>query len=211
MDNVFILVFQLVVLIFSVVIHEVSHGLAADRLGDSTARLMGRLTLNPLKHLDPFGSIFLPLTLFFISGGTVIFGWAKPVPYNPLYLKNPRRDAGLIALLGPVSNLVIASIFGVFLRLLYSAGYGTTLPLLNLFFSFIVLINVSLAVFNLLPLPPLDGYRVLAAVLPASAEPLSDFLDKYGYILFIFFIIFGLNLVKPLIYVIFRILSGSLV
>src|SRR3989344_5320828 len=99
--------FQLIILIFSAIVHEVSHGTIADKLGDPTARLAGRLTLNPIKHLDPFGSVILPLSLFFASGGALFFGWAKPVPYNPINLKKPRRDAGLIALAGPVSNLVM--------------------------------------------------------------------------------------------------------
>jgi len=142
-------VFQIIVLIFSAVIHEISHGFTAEKLGDPTARLAGRLTLNPFKHLEFFGSFILPLSLYFLSGGRFIFGWAKPVPYNPLNLKNPLRGGALIALAGPLSNFIIAIVFGIILNII-----GPNTPISSLFLI-IIYINVLLGVFNLVPIPPL--------------------------------------------------------
>ena len=137
MDTTVILIFQLIVLIFSVMIHEISHGYIAEYLGDPTARLAGRLTMNPLKHLDFFGSFLLPVSLFLLSQGGFVFGWAKPVPYNPVYLKNPKAGAGKIACAGPLSNLLIAVSFGALLRILLYSGYPFP-PELAVFFSFII-------------------------------------------------------------------------
>src|SRR3990170_928972 len=136
MDNYLLLIFQLIVFIFSVMIHEVSHGAMALKLGDTTAKDMGRLTLNPLKHLDPFGSFLLPIMLYFLTNGAFVFGWAKPVPYDPTRLKNPLRSAGLIAAAGPGSNLVVAFVFGMLIRLLNFSGAAIG-PLADLL-SFIV-------------------------------------------------------------------------
>ena len=124
MDNFIVLIFQLIALLFSVIIHEVSHGIMAYRLGDPTAKNAGRLTLNPLKHLEFFGSFLLPFTLFLIKS-PILFGWAKPVPFNPLYLKNPKRDSGLIGLSGPVSNFSIAIIFSLILKILTFVGFAS--------------------------------------------------------------------------------------
>jgi len=155
LENIF---FQVIIIIFSVMVHEISHGYMAERLGDPTARMAGRLTLNPLKHLDPFGSVILPFFLALYA--PFIFGWAKPVPYNPYNLKDPQRGGALIAAAGPLSNLIIALFFGVLIRL----GEAGTLPidsnLLNLF-DYIVLLNIVLGVFNLVPIPPLDGSKVI--------------------------------------------------
>lgn len=163
MDNTIVLtIFQLAVLLFSVIIHEVSHGLVALRLGDETAKRFGRLTLNPLKHLDPVGSVFLPLLLF-ITRSPVILGWAKPVPYNPNALYKDYKYGPLkVALAGPFSNLAIAFIFGLTVRFSTAVFDPVTLA----FFSFIVFLNCLLAVFNLVPIPPLDGSKILTAVLP---------------------------------------------
>jgi len=151
------LIFQLIILLFSVVVHEVSHGLAALYLGDDTAEKMGRLTLNPLKHLDPIGSVLLPLMLVLMNTG-FIFGWAKPVPYNPLNLKMPRRDSAILAFAGPLSNFSLALIFGLIIRIIIvTSSFVSLLP----FLMFIVWINLVLGVFNLLPIPPLDGSKIL--------------------------------------------------
>jgi len=163
MDNTIVLtIFQLTVLLFSVIIHEVSHGLMALHLGDETAKRFGRLTLNPLKHLDPIGSVFLPLLLFFTKS-PVILGWAKPVPYNPNALYKDFKYGPLkVALAGPLSNLAIAFVFGLMVR------FGATVfnPVTLAFLSFIAFLNCLLAVFNLVPIPPLDGSKILTAVLP---------------------------------------------
>lgn len=208
MDNIFTLVFQLAVLIFSVMIHEISHGIAALKLGDTTARDAGRLTMNPLKHLDMFGSILLPISLFLLSGGSFVIGWAKPVPYNPNNLKNPRMGSGIIGATGPLSNLIIAAVFGLLLRFAFpylsqSAAINLLVPL-----SYIVFINVLLAIFNLVPLPPLDGSNILFALLPRSFYPVQRFLNRYGFILLLLFIFFGFQILVPIVLAVYKLLAG---
>ncbi len=160
------IIFGIVALVMSVVIHEVSHGYMANWLGDPTARMEGRLTLNPLKHLDPMGSVFLPIILV-LTHSPILFGWAKPVPYNPYNLRRGGLWAeALVAGAGPASNLLLAFAFAIFLRVGIASGiiYDTTLAL-----GFtIVFINVMLALFNLIPIPPLDGSKILSAILPHS-------------------------------------------
>jgi len=195
--DILIIIFQLIVLVFSIVVHEVSHGFVAEKLGDPTARKMGRLTLNPLKHIDPFGSILLPLILllpsFFIKGfNGPVFGWAKPVPYNPMFLKYPRRDTALLAFAGPASNFLLAFIFAGLFRLVGGS--------IGALFSIIVIINISLALFNLIPIPPLDGSKILFYLLPKSANNIERFLEQYGLYILLFFIVFGANLLsKPVL------------
>lgn len=154
--NAFFLVF---VIMFSAVIHEVMHGVAADWLGDKTARYAGRLTLNPLPHLDPVGSVLLPL-FFTLSGSPIFFGWAKPVPYNPYNLKPGRFSEAIVAGAGPFSNLVIASVFGFIIRM---GVFGATI---NSVLLLVVVVNTMLFLFNLLPIPPLDGSKILSSLLP---------------------------------------------
>ena len=188
-------VFQIIVLIFSAVIHEVSHGFTAEKLGDPTARLAKRLTLNPFKHLEFFGSFILPLSLYLLSGGRFIFGWAKPVPYNPLNLKNPLRGGALIALAGPLSNFIIAIFFGIILNIV-----GPNSPISALFLI-IIYINILLGVFNLVPIPPLDGSKVLFGILPHKkwAYDLIRCLESYGMILLILFLFFGFDSIMPIV------------
>ncbi len=209
--NVPLLLFQLFVFLFSIIIHEVSHGLVALRLGDTTAKDAGRLTLNPWPHLELFGSFILPFMLFFASGGALVFGWAKPVPYNPNNLKNPKVGAGLIAAAGPISNLSIAFLFGLIVRfgmpLLGVVGNETTVILFHL----IILVNILLAVFNLVPIPPLDGSKILFAFLPRRAEGARIFLERYGLILLLFFIFYGFRLIQPIIFGIYRLFAGAAV
>ena len=153
--------FLVVVLIFSAVVHEVMHGVAADRLGDPTARYAGRLTLNPIPHLDPVGSIILPLMLAF-SGSPFFFAWAKPVPYNPYNLRPGRFSEAIVAAAGPLSNLAIALLTGLITRF-------ATLPAeVSAVLVLIIVVNVMLFLFNLIPIPPLDGSKILSALLPKS-------------------------------------------
>ncbi len=204
-----ITIFGIIVLIFSAVIHEVSHGFIADKLGDPTARLSGRLTLNPLKHLDPFGSVILPILLSLIPGG-IIFGWAKPVPYNPYNLKDPEKGAAKIALAGPLSNLVLALIFSIVFRIT-AAETGGIFYNLNELSGIIVLINIVLGVFNMVPIPPLDGAKVITAVIPDRAYKVKRFLSEnnpYGWIILIAFIFFGLSVIDPVISFLFKIFTG---
>lgn len=191
--------FTVAVLIFSVVIHEVSHGVVAERLGDPTARLAGRLTLNPLKHLDPFGSVILPLMLSLLPGG-VVFGWAKPVPYDPRNLKHPGRDAALVAAAGPFSNLALAFIFGLLFRFFASeVGNSPVGALFPSLLAQVVIVNVWLALFNLVPIPPLDGSKVLFWLLPPSALEVRAFLERYGWFILLFFIFFGIGTIVPVV------------
>ncbi|MEK7627833.1 MAG: site-2 protease family protein [Patescibacteria group bacterium] len=157
------IIFNIVIIVFSVVIHEVSHGYMANFLGDPTARLQGRLTLNPISHLDPFGSVILPLMLS-LSSSPLLFGWAKPVPYNPYNLRRGGLwSEALVAGAGPASNLAIALMFALFIRIGSNMGVSESVLALSLM---VVGINVMLALFNLVPIPPLDGSKILSAILP---------------------------------------------
>jgi len=206
MTNFPVLFFQLIALLFSVIIHEVSHGTVAYRLGDPTAKNAGRLTLNPLKHLEFFGSFLLPLALFLINS-PVLFGWAKPVPFNPLNLKNPKRDSGLIGLAGPISNFSIAIVFSLILKLLVIGGFASQ-PFL-IFIDIIILINVILGTFNLIPIPPLDGSKILFSFLPRSAEKYMMLLEQYGMFILLFFIFFGFRFITPIIFWLYRLLGSG--
>lgn len=204
-----ILIFQLLALLFSVIVHEISHGYVAEHLGDPTARLAGRLTLNPMKHLDFFGSFVLPVSLWFLTGGAFVFGWAKPVPYNPYNLKNPLAAAGKIAAAGPAVNILIAAVFGTILRI-FSAG-GLATEFLGTLLGIVVYINILLAIFNLVPIPPLDGSKVLFAILPKneSAYKLTFFLERYGMVFVLLFVFFGFQFILPVINALFYLMAGQ--
>lgn len=191
------------ILIISVIIHEVSHGFVADLLGDPTARLQGRLTMNPLKHIDPVGSIVVPL-ITSLAGFT--FGWAKPVPYNPYNLKNRRQGEFLIALAGPLSNLLIALIFGTIIRFVI-AGATTITPFVEIT-SYIVIINIILAIFNLIPLPPLDGSKLLFAILPNQYGRFRIVMEQYSAIFILLIVFFLWQMVSPVIPFVFKLLTG---
>ncbi|MAQ77253.1 site-2 protease family protein [Candidatus Campbellbacteria bacterium] len=182
-----------VILIISVVFHEVAHGYTADKLGDPTARIAGRLTLNPLVHLDWFGSVILP-ALLIISGAPFILGWAKPVPFNPHYFKNPRWDAVKVAVAGPLTNIGIA-ILAVLVLSLASMG-----PLGTSFLQLTVVMNVALAIFNLLPIPPLDGHHVLFALIPEQYRHIKESLRRYAFPILIAFLFIGLDIIEPVIF-----------
>ena len=211
MDSATQFIFQIAVLIFSVVIHEVSHGYAALALGDRTAKEAGRLTLNPLKHLDPFGSVLLPLFTLFLGG--FVFGWAKPVPYNPYNLKNQKWGPALVGAAGPAANIGLALVFGLLLRFL--PGFSEGIPS-NFLFNFlsvastITLLNLVLAIFNLVPIPPLDGSKVLFSVLPYQWRSLQFMLEQYGLFLLLLFIFFFSHWIIPVVLVLFRIIAGGL-
>lgn len=194
-------IFQIAILIMSVVIHEVSHGYAASYLGDQTAKYQGRLTLNPLKHLDFMGSFLVPSLAYFLGG--FIFGWAKPVPYNPYNLKPGRWSEAAVAVAGPVSNITLALIFGMLLRVSISNN-----PAFIQITSVIVFINILLAIFNLMPIPPLDGSKLLFAVFPDKLHQIRGFFERYGLVLVLFFIFFLWKFIFPVIAVLFRLLTG---
>jgi len=199
------------IFLFSVILHEISHGEMARVLGDPTAEVSGRLSLNPLRHLDPFGSIILPgflLLLRFLSPTKegIIFGWAKPVPINPYNFKNPKKDFAKVAVAGPIANILLALFFSLLIRILPS----TSAFFLNLkdVFSLIVWVNLTLAIFNLVPIPPLDGSHILFAFLPDRAQKIKFFLQVYGPFIFIFFIFFGFQYLVLIIDWLFRIFVG---
>jgi len=200
---VMLTILSIVILIFSVILHEVSHGLMADRLGDPTARLSGRLTLNPLKHIDPVGSILVPL-ITSLFGFT--FGWAKPVPYNPYNLKNRRQGEFLIALAGPASNLLIALIFGTIMRFTATAA-NIGDPFFQVI-TYIVIINIILAIFNLIPLPPLDGSKLLFSVLPNKYGHVRYILEAYAPIFVLIVVFFLWQVLAPIIPWAFWVFTG---
>jgi Zn-dependent protease len=198
--------FQIFILVFSVIIHEISHGFMALFFGDRTAEYEGRLTLNPIKHIDLFGSIVIPLLLYLANAGFMI-GWAKPVPYNPYNLRNRKIAEPLVAFAGPLSNIFVALIFGIIIRILVSAGMIAS-PLV-IIFGFIVIVNIGLAVFNLIPIPPLDGSKILVAFLPVKSRfVFSSFAHKYGLILIIAIVVFLPNFITPIIFWLFSLITG---
>lgn len=193
----------IVILIISIILHEVSHGYMADYLGDPTPRLQGRLTLNPLKHIDPVGSILVPIVT---SLGGFTFGWAKPVVYNPYNLKDRRKGEFLIALAGPLSNLTLAIVFGQVLRFVANRSAGTD-PVMEII-AYIVIINIVLAIFNLIPLPPLDGSKLLLAFLPNQYGKFRMLVERLGPIFVLIVVFFLWQVVAPIIPFIFRFITG---
>lgn len=202
-------IFLILILVFSVVFHEVSHGVVAHSLGDATAKDAGRLTLNPLVHLDPMGSIIVPAFLILmnqIAGGGIIFGWAKPVPVNPQYLKDQRFGEAKVSLAGPASNFALALVFGLALRFL---PVGDIHPNLAVIFQSIVYINLLLAAFNLLPIPPLDGSHILFSLLPRSMYKVKTFLQQYGLIVLFVLIFFFFDFISLFVDFLFRLIVGA--
>ena len=197
-------VFYIIVLIMSVVIHEVSHGLMADRFGDKTARFAGRLTLNPFPHLDLFGSVLLP-ALLVLTNAPFLFGWAKPVPYNPENLSNRKWGTVAVASAGILSNFALAILFGIIIRL--SAGLDVPEGFYFIT-SIIVIVNLALGIFNLIPIPPLDGSKILFALLPSSYSSITYRLEEYALILLLIFIIFFSQYLYPILAFLFELLTG---
>lgn len=197
--------FYIIVLILSVIIHEICHGFMAEYFGDKTARLAGRLTINPLKHLDLLGSVILPLLLIMTNAGFVV-GWAKPVPYNPNNLSNRKWGTISVASAGILANLALAIFFGLMIRIAYSIGFTSE----SFYFitGLIVFVNLLLAFFNLMPFPPLDGSKILFALLPARLSNLEGFFERYSIVLFLFFIFFVWDHIFPFVFPLYKILTG---
>lgn len=198
-------IFYIVILVFSVIVHEISHGYAADYLGDPTARLAGRLTLNPVPHIDMLGSIILPALLIFSHAGFVV-GWAKPVPYNPYNLKNQRQGTFVVAIAGVMANFLIALIFGLLIR--FSAELGIGSQAFLQIASMIIFTNILLGVFNLIPVPPLDGSKVLFSLLSPSLYYIEQFLERYAMILIILLVFFLWKLILPFVFFLFSLFTG---
>ncbi len=198
-------IFFIFILIMSVVIHEVAHGFMALRFGDKTALYAGRLTLNPLRHLDMFGSIILPAFLV-LTHSSFLFGWAKPVPYNPNNLTNRKWGTIAVACAGVLANLFIAIFFGLILRLAVNS-FVVSSNFVSIVSS-IVLLNLGLALFNLVPVPPLDGSKILFSLLPASFYRVISFMEQYSLILILVFVLFFSDVLYPLLSYFFSLLTG---
>jgi Zn-dependent protease len=191
-------IFSILILIFSVIIHEVAHGCAAYALGDPTAKLAKRLTLNPVRHIDLFGTILIP-GLLVLSGSQLLFGWAKPVPYNPFNLRNQRWGEAIVAGAGVATNLFLALLFGFGARYAYASG----MVMWGDMASVITIVNLFLGLFNLFPFPPLDGYTVLRGILPPSKtlafREFEDRLRRGGFLtLIVVLMVFSYFLARPL-------------
>jgi len=198
-------IFSLLILMFSVVVHEVAHGYAAYIQGDNTARFQGRLTLNPLKHLEWFGSFILP-TISYLLGGFII-GWAKPVPFNPYNLRNQTWGEAIVAFAGPFINICIAVVFGLLIRLVVLGVFVLPTGFVQIAGT-IVFINLILACFNLVPIPPLDGSKILFAFLPHRLAHIRETLEIHGFTLLIFFVFFLWRFLIPVVRFFFGLITG---
>ncbi|MBF8249519.1 MAG: peptidase [Candidatus Levybacteria bacterium] len=195
--NILSAIIALIILIFSAILHEIAHGYAAERLGDPTARLAGRLTLNPKNHIDPLMSIALPLILL-ISGSPIIIGAAKPIPVDPFNLRDGRKDLALVSLAGPLTNVALAIVAGLILKVILN--FSLAMPgVLYLILAGIVHLNLLLAIFNLLPIPPLDGSKIFALLLPEKLANAYLSLGSIG-IFIIFFLLMSSNGLQELIF-----------
>lgn len=204
MDDIIIKLFLYIVIIFSAVIHEFSHGWMAYRLGDSTAKNEGRLTLNPFVHLDPFGTVIIPLFLLFVSG--IFIGWAKPVPYNPYNLRDKRFGSLKVGIAGPISNFLVAIVIGLILRFFpaFLLGIGLS-PIFLEFLSLIIYVNIFLGLFNLIPMPPLDGSKVLSDLFPNAWRSIMN-LGFAGIFVALFLAMF---ILPPIAQFIFWLITGQ--
>ena len=186
-EQITFFIMQYFCLVFSLCVHEASHAIVADRCGDPTARLLGRVTMNPVKHVDPIGTVIMPLMMFFTQI-PYLFGWARPVPYNPRNLKNFRRDPVLIALAGPASNLMIAIVTILLMRIAFIAVGVETMQELHLLDLGLLMISINLLLmlFNLIPVPPLDGSALLGYVLPEAGKQSLQSIGPFGILIAIF-------------------------
>lgn len=198
-------IFSIIILVFSAIIHEVAHGYSAYLMGDNTAKYQGRLTLNPFKHLEWFGSVIMPILSYFLGG--FIIGWAKPVPFNPYNLRNQRWGEAIVAGAGPLINICIALFFGLLIRFNLLSAFGDAFIYIC---SVIVYINLILATFNLMPIPPLDGSKILFSILPYSWRGARDFLERNSIFLLVFFVFFLWSLIVPLVALEFHLITGLL-
>jgi Zn-dependent protease len=209
LNEIILIIFYVIILLYSVIIHEVAHGVMALWLGDSTAKYAGRITANPLKHIDPWMTIAMPILMLLMTGGKFAFGGAKPVPYNPYNLKNQKWGPALVALAGPLSNIIIAAVFAIAAQFIaipaaakvdiisnfnnwgqvatvISGSFGSILYELAVI---VIFWNVLLAFFNLIPIPPLDGSKLLFSVIPIKMETMAIF-EQFGFVFLLIVIIF---------------------
>lgn len=185
-------------LIFAITLHEAAHGWLASKFGDKTALMLGRVTMNPIKHIDPLGTIVLPILILIFSGGKFMFGWAKPVPIYWRNLKNPRRDMALVALAGPAANLLMALLWAIIAKLAF-ISFTNPQGVALLVARFIILssyygitLNIIFMVLNLIPIPPLDGSRVISSILPVNAADAYERIEPYGFFILLGLLAFGI-------------------
>ncbi len=205
LKKIMVYIFLIIILIFSVIIHEIAHGAVANYLGDPTAKYAGRLTLNPIAHLDIFGSVLVPLLLI-LARSPILFGWAKPVPINPYNFRDQKYGQAKVALAGPAANLGIALALGLILRFMPNFLIS---PAFYAILSYVVFINILLAIFNLIPIPPLDGSHILFTFLPESFRSIKIFLSQYGFFILLIVIFFFLGWLFPIIQFVYRLIVGS--
>ena len=204
-------VISVVVLLFSIIVHEVAHGFVAYKRGDSTAKLLGRLTLNPIYHIDIFGSIILPAILMLT--GAPVFGWAKPVPVNMYNLKNPKRDMIFVSLAGVTANFLLAVIAGIIMFLIRSAGAeGSFLFSVYMVMQYVIVINIVLMIFNLIPIPPLDGSRVVLFLLPRDLAQKYAKIERYGFWIILILLMTNIlwKIIAPIANFLIKLLSGAM-
>ena len=205
-----LIIFYFLLLVYSIILHEVSHGVMASWLGDKTAKYAGRISANPLKHIDPWMTILVPFLMLLMTGGRIAFGGAKPVPYNPYNLKNQKWGPAMVALAGPASNILIAIVFAISARFINVpaaikidiinnvrlANWDTMAQIISgsvgsIFFTLFIMAifwNILLAIFNLIPIPPLDGSKLLFALLPIKIETMA-ILEQFGFVFLLIFIL----------------------
>ncbi len=190
-------ILALIILVYSAILHEIAHGFVAERLGDPTARLLGRLTLNPKNHIDPVMTILFPIITFFGSGGTLIFGGAKPVPVDPFNLRDGRKDMAIVSLAGPGTNVLIAVIGAVLIKLLIFTtplwGVNPIVDFIGVFLALVVRINILLAIFNFLPIPPLDGSKIFALLLPEKEAAAYLSIGTFGILIILILLQFPIG------------------
>ena len=207
----------MVVLLLAISAHEAAHAWMSSKFGDDTARLLGRVTLNPVAHTDPIGTLLIPIVNFVLAaGGTGLFliGWGKPTPVNPLRWRNKDVANVMVSIAGILANLLIATIAFIIIKVLISAGYfntrspGGLQEPVGLFLQFLLTMNISLAVFNLLPFPPLDGSKVLETFLPASMQPILETLEQYGFLILMVLMYLGVfsAIITPILEVVYSLL-----
>lgn len=195
-------IITLAILILSIIAHEVAHGIAALWQGDPTAKYAGRLTLNPIPHIDPIGSVVVPLICAVISPG-FMFGWAKPVPINPYNFRSQRWGEALVAFAGPLTNIIIALVFTVLIR------FGDFGPNFLQFALAAIIINIVLAIFNLIPIPPLDGSKILFSVLPQRYYRFKTWVEEKGFIISLIIVLFAWQFLAPFALAMVRLLVGE--